>query len=164
MTAGLSRYVPFSTCGQMGASPYLFRSGMNAGISFGEDCRPAGYPREQLKQAIANQAAAALFLRRFLHARPVTVRPRLVRGSVRSATEQEWHADGLSPRRLRPTRFTLSSCAESIRPLRLRCDAGISYERSAPKRMRGAELRSLNLQDRARKPGSVVSSIRKVKS
>ena len=41
MTAGLSRYVPFSTCGQMGSSPYLFRSGMNAGISFGEDCRPA---------------------------------------------------------------------------------------------------------------------------
>jgi alpha-galactosidase len=53
MTAGLSRYVPFSTSGQMGASPYLFRSGFNAGISFGEDVRSAGYPRDQLKQAIA---------------------------------------------------------------------------------------------------------------
>jgi alpha-galactosidase len=52
-TAGLSRYVPFSTSGQMGATPYLFRSGFNAGISFGEDVRPAGYPRDQLKQAIA---------------------------------------------------------------------------------------------------------------
>jgi len=63
MTAGLSRYVPFSTCGQMGASPYLFRSGMNAASVSAEDCRPAGYPREQLKQAIAgSQAAAALFL------------------------------------------------------------------------------------------------------
>ncbi len=53
MTAGLSRYVPFSTSGQMGSTPYLFRSGFNAGISFGEDVRPAGYPRDQLKQAIA---------------------------------------------------------------------------------------------------------------
>lgn len=53
MTAGLDRYVPFSTSGQMGATPYLFRSGFNAGIAFGEDVRPAGYPREELKQAIA---------------------------------------------------------------------------------------------------------------
>ncbi len=53
MTAGLSRYVPFSASGQMGAAPYLFRSGFNGGISFAEDCRPKDYPREQLKQAIA---------------------------------------------------------------------------------------------------------------
>ncbi len=52
MTAGLSRYVPFSTSGQMGATPYLFRSGFNAGISFCEDVRPADYPRDLLKQAI----------------------------------------------------------------------------------------------------------------
>jgi hypothetical protein len=37
----------------MGATPYLFRSGFNGGISFCEDCRPADYPREQLKQGIA---------------------------------------------------------------------------------------------------------------
>ena len=53
MTAGLSRYVPFSTSGEMGATPYLFRSGFNAGIAFCEDCRPKDYPRDQLKQAIA---------------------------------------------------------------------------------------------------------------
>ena len=53
MTAGLSRYVPFSASGQMGASPYLFRSGFNAGISFAEDCRPKDYPRDLLRQAIA---------------------------------------------------------------------------------------------------------------
>jgi len=53
MTAGLSRYVPFSTSGEMGASPYLFRSGFNAGISFAEDVRPAAYPRDELRQAIA---------------------------------------------------------------------------------------------------------------
>ena len=53
MSAGLNRYVPFSTAGQMGATPYLFRSGFNAGIAFGEDMRPKDYPRELLKQGIA---------------------------------------------------------------------------------------------------------------
>ena len=53
MTAGLSRYLPFSASGQMGATPYLFRSGFNGGISFCEDVRPADYPRELLKKAIA---------------------------------------------------------------------------------------------------------------
>jgi alpha-galactosidase len=53
MTAGLGRYVPFSASGQMGATPYLFRSGFNGGISFCEDVRPAGYPVDMLKSAIA---------------------------------------------------------------------------------------------------------------
>ena len=53
MSAGLNRYVPFSTVGQMGASPYLFRSGFNAGIAFAEDVRPEDYPRDLLRQAIA---------------------------------------------------------------------------------------------------------------
>jgi alpha-galactosidase len=52
MTAGLSRYVPFNVSGQMGADPYHFRSGFNAGISFCEDTRPADYPRELLRAAI----------------------------------------------------------------------------------------------------------------
>ena len=53
MTAGLNRYLPFSVSGQMGASPYHFRSGFNGGIAFCEDVRPAGYPRGLLKQGIA---------------------------------------------------------------------------------------------------------------
>ncbi|MCC6695378.1 MAG: NPCBM/NEW2 domain-containing protein [Candidatus Hydrogenedentes bacterium] len=53
MTAGLSRFVPFTVSGQSGATPYLFRSGFNAGISFCEDIRPQEYPRELLKEAIA---------------------------------------------------------------------------------------------------------------
>jgi alpha-galactosidase len=53
MSAGLNRYLPFSVVGQMGAAPYFFRSGFNGGISFAEDCRPAGYPRDQLREAIA---------------------------------------------------------------------------------------------------------------
>ena len=53
ITAGLSRYLPFHTSGQMGASPYLFRSGFNAGIAFCEDIRAEDYPRALLEQAIA---------------------------------------------------------------------------------------------------------------
>lgn len=53
MTAGLSRYVPFNVSGQMGATPYHFRSGFNGGISFCEDTRPETYPREMLRDAIA---------------------------------------------------------------------------------------------------------------
>ena len=53
MTAGLSRFIPFSTCGQSGATPYLFRSAFNAGITFCDDVRPEDYPREMLRQAIA---------------------------------------------------------------------------------------------------------------
>jgi alpha-galactosidase len=53
MTAALSRYVPFNVSGQMGATPYLFRSGFNGGIAFAQDCRGADFPRDQLRQAIA---------------------------------------------------------------------------------------------------------------
>jgi alpha-galactosidase len=53
MSAGLNRYLLFSTVGQMGATPYLFRSGFNGGIAFGEDIRGSDYPRELLKQGVA---------------------------------------------------------------------------------------------------------------
>lgn len=53
MSLGLNRYVPFSTAGQMGATPYLFRSGFNAGIAFAEEVRARDYPLALLKQGIA---------------------------------------------------------------------------------------------------------------
>ncbi|NLX56426.1 MAG: hypothetical protein GXY58_15060 [Planctomycetaceae bacterium] len=53
MSLGLNRYVPLSTVGQMGTTPYLFRSGFNGGIAFAEDCRSQDFPREQLQLAIA---------------------------------------------------------------------------------------------------------------
>jgi alpha-galactosidase len=43
MSAGLNRYLPFSTSGMMGATPYLFRSGFNGGISYCEDVRDSSY-------------------------------------------------------------------------------------------------------------------------
>jgi alpha-galactosidase len=77
MTAGLSRYLPLHTSGQMGSTPYLFRSGFNAGISFCEDCRPAGYPREQLGQAIVEgKRLRRYFLGDFYPLSPVTTSAR----------------------------------------------------------------------------------------
>jgi len=42
-----------SIVGQMGSEPYFFRSGFNGGIAFAQDIRKPDYPREQLRQAIA---------------------------------------------------------------------------------------------------------------
>ncbi|MBN1419277.1 MAG: alpha-galactosidase [Planctomycetes bacterium] len=53
MSGGLNRYIPASLVGQMGTTPYLFRSGFNGGIAFAQDCRPAGFPRDRLREAIA---------------------------------------------------------------------------------------------------------------
>jgi alpha-galactosidase len=163
MTAGLSRYVPFSTCGQMGASPYLFRSGMNAGISFGEDCRPAGYPREQLKQAIAEaKRLRPYFFGDFYALGPVTVRP------------QDWcvlqyhrrqEQDGMV------MAFRRDASPDAVHAVELReidpaadyeVTQAYGYERSAPKRMKGTELTSMKLQI-DEKPGSVVIEYRKEK-
>ena len=67
--------MPFSTCGQMGSSPYLFRSGFNAGISFGEDVRPAGYPRAELvKGDRRRQADPQILVRRFYPLSTVTLK------------------------------------------------------------------------------------------
>ena len=164
MTAGLSRYVPFSTCGQMGSSPYLFRSGMNAGISFGEDCRPAGYPREQLKQAIAEaKRLRPYFFGDFYAIGPVTVRP------------EDWcvlqyhrphDQDGMV------MAFRRDASPDALHTVQLReidpaadydVTKSIGYERSSPKRVKGADITSLKLHIE-QQPGSLIIEYKKVES
>lgn len=53
ITAGLSRFVPYSCSGVRGHTPYLLRSGVCAGISYNEDTRGVGYPLETLQAGIA---------------------------------------------------------------------------------------------------------------
>ncbi len=93
MSAGLNRYVPFSTVGQMGATPYLFRSGFNAGIAFAEDCRPKDYPRDLLKQAIAEgKRLRKYYFGNFYPLSDVTLNPkRLVRDAVPPASRSGRH-------------------------------------------------------------------------
>ncbi|MBR5626374.1 MAG: alpha-galactosidase, partial [Thermoguttaceae bacterium] len=52
ISSGLNRYLPVSTSGQRGCSPYCFRSGFNGGIVFADDIRKSDYPMEELKAAI----------------------------------------------------------------------------------------------------------------
>jgi len=52
MTAGLSRYVPFNTSGQVGADPYQFRSGFNGGIIFLDEITHSEFSRDLFKSAI----------------------------------------------------------------------------------------------------------------
>jgi alpha-galactosidase len=163
MTAGLSRYVPFSTCGQMGSSPYLFRSGMNGGgISFGEDCRAANYPREELRQAIVEaKRLRPYFFGNFYALGPVTVRA------------GDWcvfqchrpnEADGIV------MAFRREASTESVHSVQLReieakaeyeVMESIGYEVPVAKRMKGEELRALELKI-AEQPGSVVIEYKKV--
>jgi len=53
MNFALNRYVPLTQSGSMGTSPYHIRSAFNGGLSYGEDTRPADYPRSQLAEGIA---------------------------------------------------------------------------------------------------------------
>jgi len=164
MTAGLSRYVPFSTCGQMGSTPYLFRSGMNGGgISFGEDCRPADYRREQLKEAIAEaKRLRPYFFGNYYALGDVTVRA------------EDWcvlqydrpkEQDGMVVAFRRP------AAPNADLPVHLRgIDPAADYEitraygfeRSSPTRISGAELGTMKLH-LEECPGSVVIEYRRLK-
>lgn len=162
MTAGLNRYVPYSTCGQLGATPYLFRSGFNAGISFGEDCRPANYPREQLKRAIAEgKRLRPYFFDNFYALTPATIRP------------DDWSVvqfhrpnqqDGLL------MAFRREAAKEADRAVQLReidpaaeydVMQSIDYTRAPPKRMKGSELISPKLHIDAQ-PGSLIVEYKRI--
>jgi alpha-galactosidase len=158
MTAGLSRYVPFSASGQMGATPYLFRSGLNGGgISFCEDVRPAGYPRDLLKAAIAE----AKRLRKYYFGDyyPLTD----VTADPRDWCVVQYHRpveeDGMIVLFRRPkSRFAgyVLCDAREIKPeAYYEVTQARSYEPSKSIRMKGAELQRMRV-DIDDCPGSVV--------
>ena len=162
MTAGLSRFVPFSTSGEMGATPYWFRSGFNAGISFCEDCRPPGYPRALLKQAIAEgKRIRKYFFGNFYPLNEVTTSP------------EDWcvlqyhrraEADGmiLGFRRHRSPYSSFRCALREIEPgASYRVTSYRGYDGSRPVTMKGAALREFEvaIEDR---PGSLLVEYRKV--
>jgi alpha-galactosidase len=163
MTAGLNRYVPYSTCGQKGAAPYLFRSGMNAGISFGEDCRPADYPLDLLKQAIAEaKRLRPYFFGDFYAIGPVTIQPT-------DWTVLQFHRpkeqDGMVMAFRRPAAPNVDFTAKlhDIDPAAdYEITSSLGYERAAPVKISGKDLAELKLHIE-QKPGSVVVEYRKLK-
>ncbi len=162
MTAGLSRYVPFSASGQMGATPYHFRSGYNAGISFCEDCRPEDYPRDLLKQAIAEgKRIRKYYFGNFYLATDA------------STSTKEWYVfqyhrqaeqDGMVVAfRRDESPYTGFECA--LREIDADADYEVTfssaYEPSPPGRMTGDQLRSTTLPIPAR-PGSLLVEYRRL--
>ncbi len=164
MTAGLSRYVPFSVSGQMGATPYLFRSGINGGgISFAEDVRPANYPRDLLKQAIAE----AKRLRKYYFGDyyPLTD----VTTDARDWSVVQYHRpieqDGMFVLFRRPKSCFASYVLSEARAIEPEADYEVtqsrSYAPSQPTRMKGEDLQRLKV-DVDESPGSVVVEYRKI--
>ena len=77
MRAGLNRDAPYSTTGQMGSSPYLFRSGFNAGISL--LCKmsgPRSIPASSLKRPSPRASGSASIGWNFYPLSPVTTSPK----------------------------------------------------------------------------------------
>ncbi len=163
MTAGLSRYVPFSTSGQMGSTPYLFRSGFNAGIAFGEDIRSPGYPREQLKQAIdEGKRIRKYFFGNFYPLTEVSPSPQAWSVLQYHRTAEQ---DGmvLAFRRHRSAYDSYRAALHEIDPAAL-YDLSYYYDYVPAKqvKMLGAELQHLELEIHD-EPGSLLVEYKKAK-
>ena len=163
MSAGLNRYVPWSTAGQMGAAPYLFRSGFNAGIAFAEDVRPNGYPRELLMQGIAEgKRIRKYYFGNFYTLSPVTTSPKDWCVLQYHRTKEQ---DGMVVAFRRPESPDadfVGGCREIDPAAEYEVTRAYSYELSPPSRVKGAELCSLKLHVE-QCPGSVVVEYRKLK-
>jgi alpha-galactosidase len=162
MTAGLSRYVPFSASGEMGATPYLFRSGFNAGISFGEDVRSAAYPRALLSRGIAEgKRLRKYFFGNFYPLNEVTTSPEdwCVLQYHRVAEE-----DGmvLAFRRHRSPYDSYHSVLNEIVPeAKYEVSFYPTYSSAKSTTMSGVELQHLKLEI-ADSPGSLVVEYKRV--
>jgi alpha-galactosidase len=162
MTAGLNRYVPFHVSGQMGAAPYLFRSGFNAGIAFAEDCRPADYPRELLKQAIAEgKRVRKYYFGDFYMLSDVTLDEK---GWCVMQYHRAKEGDGMIVAFRRP-KSPYSAYAAELREIDPKAEyevtRSVSYQPSAPTKMSGEALRRLKI-DIDERPGSVIVEYRRV--
>jgi alpha-galactosidase len=162
MSAGLNRYLPYSTVGQMGATPYLFRSGFNGGIIFAEDVRRKDFPREMLRQAIAEgKRIRKYWLGDFYAISAADTDPtRWIVMQLHRANEQ----DGIVLAFRRHASPYGSYCCDlrAIDP-----DANYlvavshGYEAAASQNLRGAELQHLEIRS-AQCPGSVLVEYRKL--
>lgn len=160
MTAGMSRYVPFSASGQMGADPYNFRSGFNAGISFCEDTRPAEYPRDLLRAAIVEgKRIRKYFFGNLYLLTDVTTSPR--DWQVRQYHRAEQGDGMVMAFRRHQSPFTGFMC--DLREINNDADYEVTvsqgYTPEPVRMMKGAELRRINLDIREM-PGSLLVEYR----
>jgi alpha-galactosidase len=163
MTAGLSRYVPYNVSGQSGATPYLFRSGFNAGISFCEDVRPPDYPRDLLAQAIAEGKRIRKYFSGDLHPlSDVTTSPK---DWLITQYHRPEHGDGMVlafRRQASPyTAIGLNGLRAIDPEATYEVTESRTYEPSAPVTMKGADLLRYEAHI-AECPGSIVIEYREM--
>jgi len=161
---GLSRFVPFNVSGQSGATPYLFRSGFNAGISFCEDIRSEDYPREMLEQAIAEGKRIRKYYFGDLYAlTEVTVDPMdwLVLQYHRPAEQ-----DGIVVAFRRSQSLYTGFALNNLRGIDLEAEYEITvsheYIQEVPVHMQGAAWMDYNITIPER-PGSVIVEYRRIR-
>jgi alpha-galactosidase len=162
MTAGLNRYLPFHVSGQMGASPYNFRSGFNGGIAFAEDCRPAAYPRELLKEAIAEgKRVRKYYFGNFYSLSDVTLD---VKGWCIMQYHRPKEADGMIVAFRRP-QSPYSAYVADFREIDPKAEYEITrsttYQPSKPEKISGEKLRQLKIEIDER-PGSIILEYRRI--
>lgn len=162
IAAGLNRYIPFGGTGQMGVEPYYFRSAFNGGITFCDDIRPADYPREMLRQAIAEGKR----IRKYFHG---DFYPLHTSGNdSKDWCVMQYHRpnerDGLVMA-FRRHDSPFSSIELSLRDIDPNAEYEVirsfSYKPSRPIRIKGARLEKLPLEINER-PGSLLLEYRKV--
>jgi alpha-galactosidase len=160
---GLNRYLPFSEAGTMGADPYYFRSGFNGGITFCEDTRPEGYPRELLAQGIAEGKRLRKYLLGDFY--PLS-EPSL---SARDWCLFQYHrpaeADGVVfafRRHESPDAIHACGLREIEPSATYEVTQFISYSGETKKTMTGAELLKTNMEIQE-KPGSAIMEYRRVR-
>jgi alpha-galactosidase len=161
MSAGLNRYIPWSTSGSIGAKPYYFRSGFNYGVPIAE--RPLEDEREMLKQGIAEgKRLRKYWFGDFYPLSRVTMSPG-------DWCVWQYHRPKDQDGMIMAFRRQESSDGEFLCPEVRGIDPGadysvtysFSYEPAAPVVMKGSALKVLKIAIDAR-PGSVVIEYRRL--
>jgi hypothetical protein len=147
----------------MGATPYLFRSGFNAGISFCEDVRPVDYPRELLKSAISEgKRIRKYYLGNFYPLTKVTLDPAAWCVTQYHRTQEN---DGMILAFRRPqsqeTGFSLSGLREVKLKATYRVTVCPGYDPSPAREMTGKELLQMTAEI-GDSPGSVLIEYEKI--
>lgn len=162
MSAGLNRYLPLSTVGQMGADPYRFRSGFNGGIAFAEDVRGDDYPRDLLREAIEEgKRLRPYWLGDFYALSEVTTSPRDWCVLQYHRPERD---DGIVLAfRRHGSPYVVYDCAlRGIEPSAVyRVTFSPTYERGESVELPGSDLARLSLQVTER-PGSLLVEYQRV--
>jgi alpha-galactosidase len=146
----------------MGATPYLFRSGFNAGASFCEDIRATDYPRDLLAQGIAEgKRIRKYYAGNFYTLSPISTDPAAwcVLQYHRPAER-----DGmiLAFRRHAAPDATFTSAPREIDPATTyEVTRSLGYEPAEPVRTNGAELAALTMEI-PEQPGALLVEYRRV--